>query len=97
MERKLAHGKRGTLTGSEVKSYVNQWVDDRSEEELNEEVVKKELKKLELKLKKYNVPVMGHMEEEKEEGRCRILYNQMNNASTKVVREIKMGMAERLH
>ena len=65
MERKLAHGKRGTLTESEVKAVVDQWVDDRSKEELNEEVVKKELKKLELKLEKYNVPAVGHMEEEK--------------------------------
>ena len=59
--------------------------------------MKKELKKLELKLEKYNMPAVGNMEEEKEEGRYRILYNQMNNASTRVVREIKMGMVERLN
>ena len=52
--------------------------------------------KLENKLKRYNVPPVGHMEEEKEEGRCRILYNQMNNASTKEVRAVKMEMVERL-
>ena len=75
MERKLAHGKTGTLPESEVKTVVDQWVDDRLEEELNEEVMKKELKKLELKLNTYNVPVMEHTEEEKGEGRCRILYN----------------------
>ena len=37
------------------------------------------------------------MEEKREEGRCRILYNQMNNASTKEVRAVKMEMVERLN
>ena len=36
------------------------------------------------------VPVGGHMGEEKEEGRCRFLYSQMNNASATYVREVKM-------
>ena len=30
------------------------------------------------------------MNEDKGEGTCRILYSQLNNASTKVVRDIKM-------
>ena len=97
MNQKLNQGKRKTLTENEVKAVVDQWTDERSEEELNQEVVQKEIRKLETKLKKYNVPHVGGMEEDKEEGRCRILYNQMNNASTNFVRDIKMEMVHRLN
>ena len=46
MDRKLSHGKRETLTENEVRSVVDQWTDNRSEEELNEEVVQKEIRNL---------------------------------------------------
>ena len=55
MKHKLDHEKRGLIIESEVKVVVDQWIDSRSEEELNREVAKKELKELELKLKRYNV------------------------------------------
>ena len=48
-----------------MRSVVDQWTDNRSEEELNEEVVRKEIRKLEIKLEKYNVPHVGGMEEDK--------------------------------
>ena len=51
MARKLANGEKKTLTDREVKAVVDQWVDSRSEEELNKEVVKREIVKLENKLK----------------------------------------------
>ena len=44
---------------------VDQWVDSRSEEELDQQIVKNEIKKMEKKLTRYNVPPMGYMEEEK--------------------------------
>ena len=69
MNKKLSQGKRKTLTEYEVTAVVDQWTDDRSEEELNQEVVQNEIRKLETKLKKYNVPHVGGMEEDKEEGR----------------------------
>ena len=34
------------------------------------------------------------MEEDKKEGRCRIMYSQLNNASTNVVHNVKM---DRIH
>ena len=40
MSRKLKNGKRRILTETEVKTVVDQWVDSRSEEELNQQVVK---------------------------------------------------------
>ena len=42
------------------------------------------------KLARYNVPPVGSINEDKGEGTCRILYRQLNNASTRAVREIKM-------
>ena len=75
MSRKLKNGKRRMLTETEVKAVVDQWVDSRSEEELDQQVVRNEIKKLEKKLAKCNIPPVGHMEEDKEEGSCRILYN----------------------
>ena len=99
MERKLGNGKRKTLTEHEVKAVVDQWTDNRSEEELSEEVVRKKTRKLESKLERYNAPPVGSMEEDKDEGRCRVLYNQMNNASTstRAVRDINMEMVHRLN
>ena len=44
MSKKLDNGKRRTLTEVEVRAVVDQWMDNRSEEELNQEVVKKEIK-----------------------------------------------------
>ena len=69
---------------------VDQWVDIRSEEELDQQIVKNEIKKMENKLARYNVPPMGYMKEDKKEGRCRIMYSQLNNASTSTVRQVKM-------
>ena len=39
---------------------VDQWVDSRSEEELDQQVARNGVKKLEKKLAKYNVPPVGH-------------------------------------
>ena len=47
------------MTENEIKAVVDQWTDNRSEEELNEEVVRKEMRKLESKLEKYNAPACG--------------------------------------
>ena len=60
-------------------------------------VAKKEIEKLERKLERYTVSSVGSIEEDKKVGRCRFLYNQMNNASTKVVWGIKMEMVHILN
>ena len=72
-------------------------MESKSEEELNQQVVKSEIKKLEKKLARYNVPPVGHMEEYKREGRCRIMYIQFDNASTSMVRHIKMDRVYNLN
>ena len=52
---------------------------------------------LENKLARYNVPPVGYMEEDKKEGRRRIMYSQLNNASTSTVRQVKMDRVHKLN
>ena len=40
----LKNGKRGMLTETKTKAVVDQWVDSRSEEELDQQIVKNEIK-----------------------------------------------------
>ena len=67
--------KKHTQTESGVKAVVDQWVNNILAEELNEEVVRKEIKKMELKLKRYNILGVGYMQKEKEEDKGRLLFN----------------------
>ena len=60
-----------TLTETEVKAVVDQWTGNRSVEELNEQVVKKEIEKLEKKLERY-IPRQWEAWTQKKR-RCRIL------------------------
>ena len=48
-----------------MKAVADQWINNRLEGKLNEEMVRKEIKKMELKLKRYNVSEVVHMKEEK--------------------------------
>ena len=57
MSENLRNGKkRRMLTGTEIKAVVDQWVDSRSEEKLDQQVVQNEIGKREKKLARYNVP-----------------------------------------
>ena len=47
MSEKLRNRKRRMLTETEANAVVDQWVDSRSKEELNQQVVKSKIKKLE--------------------------------------------------
>ena len=67
------------------------------EEELDKTAIKRKFRRLERKFKRYNVAELGSIPSEKEEGRCRMLYCQLNNASTKEVREVKMSAVTHLN
>ena len=97
MERRLAQQNRGLLTENEINHIVKDWGDQRAEEELDKTAIKHEVRRLERKFKRYNVAESGSMPSEKEEGRCRMLYCQLNNASTKEVREVKMSAVTHLN
>ena len=97
MERRLTLQKRELLTEREIGHIVQDWEDGIREEEINKRIIAREAKRIEKKFKKYNVPMLGNMPREKDEGRCMFLYCQLNNASTKVVRDIKMDSVQRLN
>ena len=97
MSEKLRNGKRRILTETETKAVVDQWVDIRSEEELDQQIVKNEIKKMENKLAIYNVLPVGYMEEDKKEGMCRIVYSRLNSASTSTLRQVKMDRVHKLN
>ena len=65
MEYKLTHQK-GILTESEITLMISQWEDDRPEKEFNVNIAKQEIERMQEMFKRYNVPEVGHMKEEKE-------------------------------
>ena len=52
---------------------------------------------MENKLTRCNVPPVGYTEEDKKEGRCRIMSSQLSNASTSTVRQVKMDRVHKLN
>ena len=81
----------GILTKSEINHIVKDWGDQRAEDDLDKAAIKRKVKRLEEKFKRYNVSELGNMPTENQEDRCRMRYCQLNNASTKEVREVKMS------
>ena len=76
---------------SEINHIVKDWGDQRAEEDLDKAAIKREVRRLEKKFKRYNVSEPGSMPIEKQEGRCRMMYCQLNNVSMMEVREVKMS------
>lgn len=90
MDRKLAQQKRGILTDAEVASIVKSWQDKQlEEEEVDVEIVEREVRRLEKKFQKFNVPMVGSMPIERPDGVFRVMYCQLNSCSGKEVREVK--------
>jgi hypothetical protein len=56
LDRKAVLNKKGTLLAQEIKLLVKEWHDTRTEANLNEEMVRMEMKALENKIRKYSVP-----------------------------------------
>ncbi len=68
LDRKVALKKKGTLLAQEIKLLVKEGHNMRTEADLNEEMVRMEMKALESKTRKYNVPQLGDILEEREDG-----------------------------
>jgi hypothetical protein len=69
----MAQLKKGTLSDQEIKSLVKEWHDTRTEYKLNVRTVQMELKVLENKWRKYNMPQLGDIPDEHNNGTMRIL------------------------
>ena len=61
MQRRELQQKKGLLTDKEVEIIVEKWKDDREMEELDPDTAAKEVKRLERKFKRYNVPMIGNV------------------------------------
>ena len=97
MDRKTAQQKRGMLTKHKTSHIVQDWKDQEGEEELDKAATRWEVKRPEKRFKKYNVSELGNMSEDKENGRCRILYYQLRNDATKEARDETMSAVQLLN
>ncbi len=91
LKKRLHQQKKGLLNDHEIKEVIDKWQSECQSKEYDEEIIAAEVKKLEKKFSKYNVPVVGYAPVERPEGVFRIHYAQLNNASSGLLREIKIG------
>jgi hypothetical protein len=96
LDRKAVSNKKGTLSAQEIKLLVREWHDMRTDANLNEATVRMEMKALESKIKKFNVPQLGDIPEERKDGNMRILVCQMEGCARKEIREVKNAAVEKL-
>ncbi len=73
MDRRSVQQKKGLLTDAEIHKLVTEWQDERGESELDQATIDREVKTMEEKLNKYNVPTLGDAPTQREDGTLRIL------------------------
>jgi peroxiredoxin family protein len=96
LDKKSAMSNKGALSDQEIKLLVKEWHDTRTESELNEATVRMEMKAMESKIRKYNVPQLGEIPNKRDNGNIRILVCQMGGCASKEIREIKIAVVEKL-
>ncbi len=96
MDRWSTQQKQGKLTDAEIKGLVKDWHDRRTEGDLNQAVIDREMNAMEAKLAKYNVDQLGEIPLKKEDGKMRSVVCQMGGYTGKEVREIKTTTTEQL-
>ena len=74
------------LTKLELSHMIENWEDQREKEQLNKPAIKRDVERLGVHSKTYNVPVVDSILEDNGYGKYRFVYYQKNNASTKEVR-----------
>ncbi len=96
LDKKSAMSNKGALSDREIKLLVKEWHNTRTELELNEAMVRMEMKAMESKIRKYNVPQLGEIPNKRDDGNIRILVCQMGGCASKEIREIKIAAVEKL-
>ena len=96
MERRSVQLKKGLLMDAEVRKLITERQDDREESELDRATIDREIKIMEGKLTKYNVPPLGDIPTRRDDGSFRILVCQMGGCSGREIREHKIAITERL-
>ena len=82
IERKLAKQKKGLLSQREIGEAVQEFREARSELDLAAAVVEREIARMNASLLRCKNEPVGSMSVEKEKGRVRVLFAQLNNMST---------------
>jgi hypothetical protein len=59
MNRRAVQQKKGLLSDPEIQKLVMKWQDVQGEAELDQATINREVKTMEAKLNKYNVPALG--------------------------------------
>jgi hypothetical protein len=96
MDKWSVQQKKGLLTEAEIQKLVTEWQDKCGKEDLDQATIDREVKTMEEKLNKYNVPTLGEVPTQQEDGSFRILVCQMGGYSGKEVKELKIAATERL-
>ena len=96
MERKLANFKKGVIPGINRARLARQWSLEADMEELDPAVLAIEAEAIAKQWEKMNVPTLGRLEEDRLSGTFRIMYCQLNSASTKESRTEKTHQIKQL-
>ena len=91
LRRKLAQQKSGMPTDEEVREMAATMNDTSEGEAIDAEVMEREIRRFAERMEKYNTKEVGSMTLEREEGRVRFMFIQLNNVSTKAIRLQKMS------
>ena len=78
------------MTEQEVKEAAGELSDNRGEEDLDRNLVEREVERINQKLSIYRNNPVGSMTQEKENGRARVYFFQLNNMSSKGIRDTKI-------
>ncbi len=96
MDRRAVQQRKGLLSDVEIQKLITEWQDVREEKELDQATIDREVTTMEAKLKKYNVPALSDIPTQHKDGVFRILVCQMGGCLGKEVKEMKIGVTERL-
>ena len=96
MERRLVLLKKGLLMDMYIRKLITEWQDEWEESELDRAMIDREIKTMEWKLDKYNVPPLGDIPTRWDNGSFRILVCQMSGCSGREIREQTIAITERL-
>ncbi len=96
MDRRAVQQQKGLLSDAKIQKLIAEWQDVRGEAELDQATIDREVQTMEAKLKKYNVLVLGNIPTQRKDGSFRILVYQMGGCSGREIREMKIGVMERL-
>ena len=96
MKRRLVQLKRGILTDADIKKLITEQLDGRRESELDQATVDREIQTMAQKMDKYNVPSLGDIPTQRDDGSFRILVCQMGRCAGREIREQKIATTKRL-